>query len=59
MSELDVSPPAFASASTVAPELWACNRNDEKSLVLKGWRTEPTILPPDALIDADASASKA
>src|SRR5260370_16287333 len=27
-----VSPPALASATTLAPEAWACNRNEEKSL---------------------------
>src|SRR5207302_1076964 len=37
--ELMVSPPALASPMTFAFEDCACRRNDEKSLVLIGWRT--------------------
>src|ERR1051326_7807956 len=44
--ELMVSPPALASPMTFAFEVCACSRNDEKSLVLSGWRTLPSTLPP-------------
>src|SRR5580704_1577735 len=39
--ELMVSPPAFAKPTTLAFEACACSRNEEKSLVLSGWRTLP------------------
>src|SRR5215831_13474447 len=37
--ELMVSPPALARPITFALDDCACSRNDEKSLVLSGWRT--------------------
>src|SRR4030095_521234 len=39
--ELMVSPPALARPMTLAFEVCACSRNDEKSLVLIGWCTFP------------------
>src|SRR3954471_8464675 len=53
--ELMVSPPALARPMTFAFEDWACSRNDEKSLVLSGWRTLPTTLPPLASTAAEVS----
>src|SRR5215510_5016758 len=44
--ELMVSPPALASPITFAFDVCACSRNDEKSLVLSGWRTLPSTFPP-------------
>src|SRR5262252_11080926 len=44
--ELMVSPPALARPITLAFDACACNRNEEKSLVLIGWRTLPSTLPP-------------
>src|SRR5215813_1466648 len=44
--ELMVSPPALARPMTLAFDDCACSRNDEKSLVLSGWRTLPRTLPP-------------
>jgi hypothetical protein len=44
-----VSAPALARPMICAFELCARNRNDEKSAVLSGWRTSPTMLPPFAL----------
>ncbi len=35
-SALVVSPPALASATTLALEAWACSRNEEKSEELSG-----------------------
>ena len=46
LTALTVSPPAFASPITSAPEPCACNRKDEKSEVPSGWRTEPEMVPP-------------
>src|ERR1700741_1792238 len=39
--ELMVSPPALASPMTFAFDDCACNKNEEKELVLIGWRTLP------------------
>src|SRR5919112_5029300 len=44
--ELIVSPPALARPITLALELCACSRNDEKSLVFSGCLTLPSTLPP-------------
>src|ERR1043166_3363022 len=44
--ELMVSPPALASPMILALDACACSKNDEKSLVLSGWRTLPSTLPP-------------
>src|SRR5712691_7041547 len=46
--ELMVSPPALARPMIFAFEACACSRNEEKSLVLSGWRTLPSTLPPFA-----------
>src|ERR1700722_691415 len=43
--ELMVSPPALARPITFARDACACNRNEEKSLVLMGTPTFPTTLP--------------
>src|ERR1041384_6230396 len=43
-----VSPPALASPMILAFDACACNRNDEKSEVLIGWRNLPSFLPPFA-----------
>src|SRR5437868_10730981 len=43
--ELMVSPPALARPMTFDFDDCACSRNDEKSLVLRGWRTLPSTLP--------------
>src|SRR5438045_8622428 len=43
--ELMVSPPALARPMILAFEVGACSRNDEKALVLGGWRTLPRTLP--------------
>ena len=42
------SPPPRASATTFAPDAWACSTCDEKSEVLMGTSTLPTTLPPEA-----------
>src|SRR5664279_4769008 len=57
--ELMVSPPALARPMTLAFDACACSRNDEKSLVLSGARTLPTILPPFFSTTALVSASSA
>src|SRR5208282_2014836 len=57
--ELMVSPPALASPTTLALEACACSRNDEKSLVLSGWRTLPSTLPPFFSTTAAVSRSSA
>jgi hypothetical protein len=44
--EFDVSRPAFARPITLALELCAWRMKEEKSEVLKGWRTAPSTLPP-------------
>src|ERR1700730_1935692 len=41
-----VSPPALARPMILAFDDCACSRNEEKSLVLRGWRTLPSTLPP-------------
>ena len=57
--ELMVSPPALARPMTFAFEVCACSRNDEKSVVLSGWRTLPSTLPPFASTTAAVSRSSA
>src|SRR6185436_3843144 len=57
--ELMVSPPALASPTILAFEACACSRNEEKSLVLSGWRTLPRTLPPFASTAAAVSRSSA
>src|SRR3954451_3215345 len=46
LTALMVSPPALASPITLAPDPWACRRNEEKSEAGNGVLTEPRILPP-------------
>jgi len=41
-----MSPPALASATTLAPDACACNRKALKSAVLSGWRALPNTFPP-------------
>src|SRR6266536_4993421 len=43
---LIVSVPELASPITSAPDAWALKRNDEKSVVANGYRTEPFTEPP-------------
>src|SRR5882724_11673419 len=43
---LTMSPPALASATTLAPDACACNRKALKSAVLSGWRALPNTFPP-------------
>jgi hypothetical protein len=57
LSELLVSLPPLASAITSAPDACACRRNDEKSDVLVGCRTEPATWPPWAFTMRETSAS--
>src|SRR3954451_15739715 len=57
--ELMVSPPALARQITLALEVCACSRNEEKSLALSGWRTLPSTLPPFASTTAELSRSSA
>ncbi|MNR45716.1 hypothetical protein D3C85_1645960 [compost metagenome] len=56
---LVVSVVALARATAFALEAEACSRKDEKSLVLGGWRTEPTTLPPAPATDLAVSAASA
>src|SRR5262245_44637286 len=57
--ELMVSPPALARPTTLALDACACSRNDEKSLVLSGTRTEPSTLPPFAVTTSRVFCSSA
>ena len=56
---LVVSAPALARPMILAPEAWAWSRKEEKSEAGKGWRTEPSTLPPLAVTTADESRSSA
>src|SRR6195952_768781 len=56
LTELMVSPPAFARPRISALLACACSRKDEKSLAESGARTEPTTEPPAALTAVVASA---